>query len=238
MAATDELTPGAAWPGVLIATRSAGKMHELLPLLIGAGLQVETLLDAGLEETPHENLLEVFDTFEQNALAKARWFSARANGRVVLTDDSGLVVDALGGRPGVLSKRWAGSLAADGPELDAANNAYLLRELADAASAGLSDRSARYVCAAACVWAGGKLVAVGSTEGRILEAFVGRGGFGYDPLFFSRELNVTFGEASREMKQAVSHRGRAFTSLLASMRAEKSLTKMLFRPVDQDRVPG
>ncbi len=213
-------------------------MRELVPLLTGAGLVVDTLVDAGIEQTADEEALEEFDTFEDNALAKARWFSARSNGRVVLADDSGLAVGALDGRPGVRSKRWAGSLLADGPLLDEANSNHLLRELTDAALAGRTGREAQFVCAAACVWPGASVVAVGSTAGRVLEAPTGRGGFGYDPLFWSHDLHASFGEASTELKASVSHRARAFALLIARLRAEKSLAAKLFRPVDPDGMPG
>jgi XTP/dITP diphosphohydrolase len=238
MGVASELTGYPSSRAVLVATRSMGKMRELGPLLADAGLQVVTLRDLALEETDSEESLESFETFEENALAKARWFSARSGGRVVLADDSGLSVDALDGRPGVLSKRWAGSVAEEGPLLDAANSAYLLQQLAEADRAGRSDRSARFVCAAACVWSGGGLVAVGTTEGRILHASAGEGGFGYDPLFHSNDLHVTFGQATRELKATASHRARAFALLIARMQTEKSLASKLFGPVDPEGGPG
>ena len=130
----------------------------------------------------------------------------------MLADDSGLEVIALGGRPGVRSKRWSGRSDLEGQVLDDANNAKLLEELAD-----VDDRRARYVCAAAFVDRWGELVSRGTTDGQVLRAPRGCGGFGYDPYFFSAELGMTFGEASPEAKERVSHRGRAFRALLAAL---------------------
>ena len=223
---------------VLLATRNAGKLRELLPMLTTAGIRAETLAEAGIPESPDEDELESFETFEENALAKARWFSSKSNGRVVLADDSGLVVAALAGRPGVHSKRWAGMVSLTGQALEDANNAYLLAELDRSAAAGRPDRSASYVCAAACAWDGGSLVETGSTSGRIMGKPVGTGGFGYDPYFWSADLGAGFAEVSREAKQAVSHRGRAFRGLLDAISAEPWLKRKLFGPVDPDGVPG
>ena len=233
---------------VLLATRNAGKLRELLPMLTTAGIRAETLAEAGIPESPDEDELESFETFEENALAKARWFSSKANGRVVFADDSGLVVAALAGRPGVHSKRWAGMVslagqalagqALDGQALDDANNAYLVAELDRSAAAGRPDRSASYVCAAACAWDGGSLVVTGSTTGRIMAKPVGTGGFGYDPYFWSADLGAGFAEVSREAKQAVSHRGRAFRGLLDALGMEPQLKRKLFGPVDPEGVSG
>ncbi len=196
---------------VLLATRSAGKLRELRPLFAEAGYDVIDLSAAGvIEDSAAEAAVEEFETFEENALAKARYFFERAGGRIsTVADDSGLEVDALGGRPGVRSKRWSGRDDLNGEALDEANNERLLAELE-----GASDRSARYVCAAAYVDGNRELVVRGETGGRMLGESRGTGGFGYDPYFLSGELGVTFGEASREAKQGVSHRGRAFRALL------------------------
>jgi XTP/dITP diphosphohydrolase len=139
-------------------------------------------------------------------------FSGRLPGRVIIADDSGLAVDALGGAPGVRSKRWSGTTG-ESSVVDAANNARLLGELH-----GIADRSARFVCAAA--WSNGEMefVACGEVAGRIVEAARGTHGFGYDPHFFVTELGMTMAEATVEMKQSVSHRGRAFARLLETLR--------------------
>ena len=194
---------------MLVATRSVGKLRELAPMLADHGWDAVDLVAAGLDERlEEEDALEVADTFEENALAKARYFFARS-GLPTLSDDSGLVVDALGGAPGVRSKRWSGRPELTGLPLDAANNAHLLSALA-----GVSSRAARYVCAAAWVDGSGERVARGETSGRILEVADGAGGFGYDPLFGSDELGVSFGRVSREEKARVSHRARAVQTLL------------------------
>jgi XTP/dITP diphosphohydrolase len=196
---------------MLLATRSAGKIRELRPLLLARGIAVVSLEDAGIPESSAEDALEVYATFEENALAKARYF-ARISGRPTLADDSGLAVDALDGRPGVLSKRWSGRVDLDGQALDDENNRLLL-ELLHATS----DRRAHYVCAAAYVDAAAdasqEVVCRGEVHGRILPAPVGDGGFGYDPYFFADELGKSFGEATRDEKATVSHRARAFAAL-------------------------
>jgi XTP/dITP diphosphohydrolase len=196
---------------LLLATRSAGKLRELVPMFRDVGLDVTDLAAAGIAESPDEDDLERFETFEENALAKARYFAARS-GLPTLADDSGLAVEALGGRPGVRSKRWSGRSDLSGVALDAANNATLIEALR-----GVEDRRARYVCAAAYVGPDGEIVRVGETTGRIVLHPRGREGFGYDPYFLSDDLGQTFGEASRLDKERVSHRGRAFRALLQAL---------------------
>lgn len=197
---------------LLVATRSAGKLRELVPLFAAAGWDAITLSDAGVPASPEEDGLEVHATFEHNALAKARWFHART-GLPTVADDSGLAVEALGGAPGVRSKRWAERPELEGAALDAANNALLLERLA-----GVEGRRARYVCAAAFVDGEREVVRLGECAGRILSApSGGANGFGYDPLFLSDELGASFADVSREAKGQVSHRARAFRALLAAL---------------------
>jgi XTP/dITP diphosphohydrolase len=198
---------------VVLATRSAGKLHELAPLLAGHGWVGVTLTELGVVETPAEAGIEVFDTFAENALAKARWFHAQT-GEPTMADDSGLCVAALGGAPGVRSKRFSGRTDLRGQALDAANSAALMQALA-----GVSDRRAWYACAAAFVDGAREVVREGTVHGVITDAPRGAGGFGYDPWFVSDELGVTFAEASREAKEVVSHRGRAFRALFAALAA-------------------
>ncbi len=133
------------------------------------------------------------------------------SGLPTVADDSGLEVLSLGGAPGVRSRRWAGATGTD-PEVDAANNAELVRRLAGAAE---SRRGARYRCVLVYLPTVGAVPRVfeGVSAGRILETPKGNGGFGYDPYFFSDELGLTFGEASPEEKDRVSHRGRALRQL-------------------------
>ncbi|HSR15604.1 MAG TPA: non-canonical purine NTP pyrophosphatase [Gemmatimonadales bacterium] len=194
---------------LLVATRSAGKQREVRALLDGTGIEVVFPDDAGLWESPEEHRLELGDTFEANARAKAEYF-ARRSGLPTIADDSGLEVFALGGDPGVRSKRWAGAEGTE-KEVEAANNAFLLRRLLGAPE---PRRRARYRCVLAYVAKPGGVPATfeGACAGRILEAPAGDGGFGYDPLFFSDDLAKSFGEATAEEKHAVSHRGRAFAA--------------------------
>lgn len=201
---------------VLLATRSAGKMREIEPMFRTAGFTLVSLDERGLEELDDEAALEAFTTFEANALAKARYFFARSGGLPTVADDSGLEVDVLSGRPGVLSKRWSGRTDLRGTDLDDANNAALLDAVRE-----YEAPAARYVCAAAYVSRGAELVARGETTGHILRNPRGEGGFGYDPLFFSSELGRTFGESSPSEKERVSHRGRAFRALIAAIGARR-----------------
>lgn len=206
---------------LLVATRSRGKQAEFRRLLARMGRQVVFPEDVGLRESPEEATLERFETFEANARAKARWFAA-ASGLDTLADDSGLEVDALGGAPGVHSKRFAGR---DGPdhEVTAANNAELLERLAGVQE---GDRLARYRCVLVLSPAkqdggphaeGAELIAEGSTIGHVLTSPRGSGGFGYDPLFWSDDLQMSFGEATAEAKARVSHRGRAVEALILAL---------------------
>lgn len=217
---------------IVIATRSPGKLRELLPWFAARGLCLDTLDDARLSETSEEDDLEAFHTFEANALAKARWFHARS-GRVVVAEDSGLEVDALDGAPGVYSKRWSARADLAGVALDEANNAHLLAMLHQAESKGRTTRRARYVCAAACVWPGGERVVRGVSEGAILSSPRGTGGFGYDPYFLSEDLGRTFAEVTREEKAAVSHRARACAELLSVLPAP--LMMSLAAPAESPR---
>lgn len=171
------------------------------------------LVEAGIAESPEEDAIEAHATFEENALAKTRYFYGLCGGLDVVADDSGLSVDALDGSPGVRSKRWSG-ISGGSHEIDAANNAKLVSSLAGAVT-----RRARFVCAAAWHGAQGELVARGLVEGTILEAPSGAHGFGYDPYFHSSELGMTLADATTEQKRTVSHRGRAFDGLLAALRA-------------------
>ena len=196
---------------LLVATRSLGKQREIRRLLAPAGIPILFPDDAGVPPDPTEERLELADTFEANARAKAEYF-ARRTGLATVADDSGLEVFALGGLPGVRSKRWAASGGA-GVELDRANNAELLRRLLGAPAAR---RRARYRCVLAYLTSPGAVPEIfeGECTGTILDGPQGEGGFGYDPLFRSDDLGRSFGEAGETEKDAVSHRGRAFRALL------------------------
>lgn len=194
-------------PILVLATRNAKKRREIEEILGDLDL---TLQDLSKFSTAPE-VEEDGDTFEANARKKASE-TAKAVGQWTLGEDSGLVVPALGGRPGVYSARYAG-VQGD----DAANNRKLLAELAP-----LSDekRDAYYVCTAALSDPEGKIHAVveGRCNGRIIAEYRGDGGFGYDPLFMIVEYHRTFGELSPQVKHALSHRGRALLKLRPVLR--------------------
>jgi len=201
---------GATPTRVVIATRSAGKRRELVAFFAAHGIAADDLSAVGLaEEDPAEDALETHETFEENARAKAAYFAARLPGRVVVADDSGLEVAALGGAPGVRSKRWTGSTL-EGVALDEHNVDALLAALEHS-----DDRRARYVSVVvARDSVGREWVARGETTGRILRARDGEGGFGYDPIVWSDDLGASFGRVTQAEKDRVSHRGRAFRALV------------------------
>jgi len=204
---------------LLAATRSAGKQREFRRVLEPAGIEVVFPDDVSLFPAQAEDRLELGETFEVNARRKAEHF-ARRSGLPTVADDSGLEVLSLGGAPGVRSRRWAGASGSDA-EMDAANNAELIRRLAGAT--GLR-RGARYRCVLVYLATQGSVPQVfeGVCAGRILEQPKGEGGFGYDPYFLSDELNKTFGEASPAEKDTVSHRGKALRELVAALGAHLS----------------
>jgi len=204
---------------VLIATSNPGKLRDFAGAATAHGITIAALPD--FETLPR--VCEDGASFEENARKKAEHYSRFAPGEIVLADDSGLEVDALGGMPGVLSARYAagvpgtpdfgvlgGEAAAEGNADDRANNARLLRDLSHA-----TDRTARFVCVIAAARDGRTLATFcGEARGRILDAPRGSGGFGYDPLFFFPALGKTFAELTPEEKAGVSHRGAAFRRFL------------------------
>ena len=206
----------------LLATRSAGKLRELGQIFSDFQLDVMDLSSLGIHETPAEDNLEAFDTFEDNALAKARYFFDLSGGLPTFGDDSGMCVDVLGGEPGVYSKRWSGRKDLSGSELDDANNAKLVARMQKALSddpAGYTD-TGRYVSVAAFKDARGEVIRRGETEGRVLLTPRGTGGFGYDAYFEAPDLGGTFAESTIENTAASSHRARSFRALLSALRAE------------------
>jgi XTP/dITP diphosphohydrolase len=204
---------------VLAATRNGGKQDEIRRVLVPSGVEIVFPDDVGLWETSAEQALEMGESFEANARKKAEHF-ARLSGLPTFADDSGLEVMALGGAPGVRSKRWAGATGSPG-EIDAANSAELLRRLAGAPE---RQRAARYRCVLVFLARPGAVptISQGDCSGRIVDAPRGTGGFGYDPFFFSEELGKTFGEATPEEKDAVSHRGRALRALARTLNAQST----------------
>jgi XTP/dITP diphosphohydrolase len=193
---------------VVVATRNRHKVREIAVLLAEAGLGFEPVTIDDI--APTAALVEDEETFEGNALAKARQ-AATACGLPALADDSGIEVDALAGAPGVRSARWAGEPCDDGR-----NNQKMLREMA-AVPAGR--RTARYRCAAAFVdGRGGEIVRSGACEGVLLDAPRGAGGFGYDPLFLVPSLGQTMAEIDLDAKNRLSHRAAAFRALAQALR--------------------
>lgn len=206
----------------LVATRSAGKLRELREIFSGFDLEVVDLSAMGIAEAPAEDSLERYDTFEENALAKARYFFELSGGLPTFGDDSGMCVDVLNGEPGVYSKRWSGRDDLTGKALDDANNAKLVAQMQNALrndSVRYTD-TARYVCVAAFKDSAGELVKRGEIEGRVLLRPRGSGGFGYDPHFEAPDLGGTFAESTIENTAASSHRARAFRSLVTALRAQ------------------
>jgi len=196
---------------LLLATRSAHKVQEIRTILSGIPrLTVLDLDDIGLEWRDEEEALEPFDTFEENARSKAEYFHART-GLPTVADDSGLEVDALGGAPGVRSKRFAPVEGLTGHKLDQANNNYLVERLG---ALELEKRTGQYVCVAALLgFTSQMIVTRGEAKGLILAEPRGGGGFGYDPYFFEPNLEMTFAELHPDQKNELSHRGKAFRAL-------------------------
>lgn len=194
---------------LLAATRSPGKAREIRDLFAGLPFDLAFPPDRFLARLPEEVDLEGGSGYVENAVAKARYFAARS-GLPTVADDSGIEVDALDGAPGARSARWAG---VEGPGTDAANNARLLEQLAGVPE---ERRTARYRCVVAFLAApsGVPEIVEATCEGLILPEPRGQGGFGYDPLFYSPELQMSFGEAPPAAKLRVSHRGRAFRALI------------------------
>lgn len=182
---------------ILIATKNQGKVAEIKELVKDIPITFVSLSDF----TDIPDVVEDGLTFEENALKKARTLAAKT-GLPTLADDSGLCIDALGGRPGVFSSRYAGEQASD-PE----KCRHILEEMTEIPDDG---RSARFVCVLAFVFPHGEEhIFEGVCEGRITRELRGASGFGYDPIFYYEKAQMTFAEMSRESKNKVSHRGRA-----------------------------
>ncbi len=196
---------------ICVATKNQGKVREFREMLGSDRLtwtDLSSRPDIGTVE-------ETGKTFRANACLKASHY-ARLLNTWALADDSGLVVDALNGKPGIHSARWAE--LHDAVKGDAANNALLLKQL-DALSIGDKSRSARFMCVLALADRAGRIVltAQDSVEGVILRAPRGSNGFGYDPLFLVSELSQSMAELSPDEKHKVSHRGKALRRLTVLM---------------------
>ena len=201
---------------MVIATRSTHKMKEIREILADVpDLELLSLDDAGVEYNPEEEELEPFETFEENARSKAVYFR-RKTGLPTAADDSGLEVDALDGRPGVRTKRFAPGEDLEGEARDRANNEHLLRLMEGRLP---EDREARYVCVAALAWEEDRVDCFrGEAPGRVLETPRGTSGFGYDPVILDITSGRSFAELTPAEKNDRSHRGRAFRALGEALR--------------------
>lgn len=190
---------------IVIASNNAHKVAEIKKIL-GNRYRLYTMAERGIDVEVEED----GETFFDNAYKKAKTVAA-LSGLPALGDDSGLEVDALDGAPGVYSARFAGE-----PSNTENNKAKLLRLMQ-----GATDRNARFITVMVLAYPDGRMVSgIGRAEGVILESPRGEGGFGYDPLFYSPELGMTFAEATPEQKNAVSHRARALWSLSDNMKVD------------------
>lgn len=190
---------------VIAATKNKGKIKEIQSVFQDMGFEVISQGDVDI----NVDIEETGKTFEKNALIKARTVSLMCD-EPVLADDSGLCVEALSGRPGVYSARYAGEDATDAERMQ-----KLLSELD-----GEKNRKAKFVTVVAFIFPDGtEITASGEVRGEITLHPRGTGGFGYDPIFYCDELNKTFGEASEEEKNSVSHRSRALHQLYGKLEA-------------------
>jgi len=196
---------------MIAATKNKGKIREIENIFGKLGIEVVSAEDAGIDV----EVEETGSSFIENSLIKARSIAMFCDS-IVLADDSGLCVDALGGRPGIYSARYAGEGASDSEKV-----AKLLKEMK-----GVTERSAMFVTAAAVVFPDGREVtAMGEVRGYILDAPEGNNGFGYDPVFYSREIGKSFAMATDEEKNSVSHRSRALRALYEKIKDFPEMTE-------------
>lgn len=199
---------------IIIASNNKHKVEEIKDMMAPLGFEVMSMKDAGIVMEVDEDQ----DSFRGNALKKATELfeslslDERKN-TYVLSDDSGLSVDILHGAPGVYSARYSGEGATDSK-----NNEKLLNELSGVA---WDERTARFICAMALIGEEKEVIVQGETPGIITFELKGEGGFGYDPMFYSLELNKTFGESLPEEKNAISHRGKALALLVKELSLEE-----------------
>ena len=208
---------------VIVATGNAHKLIEIREILDDTGLEFISMNEAGVDT----EIIENGENFEENAVIKARTVAA-ASGQMALADDSGLVIDALNGEPGIHSARYMGRDTSyetkNNAIIDLVNDYCRQREPEGSAypdrPGSLPDgtpgtmRSARFVCAVAAAWPDGTVkTAVGVMEGRIGYEIAGENGFGYDPIFFLPEYGRTSAEIAPDAKNAISHRGKAFRKM-------------------------
>lgn len=192
---------------IIFATGNAGKMREIREILADFGGEILSMKEAGVFTDAEENGA----SYEENALIKARAVAEKAGDAVVLADDSGLEIDALGGEPGIYSARYLGEDTSY-----RVKNANLIERLAGVPE---KKRTARFVCAIAAVLPDGReLVTKAAVEGRIGYEEKGEGGFGYDPIFYVPEFGRTTAELSEEEKNQISHRGKALRLMKEELR--------------------
>ncbi len=203
---------------ILFATRNKHKIREVRTIFNNvSALKILDLDEVGLEYRDCEDSLEPFDTFEENAISKATYFN-QISGLPTLSDDSGLVVDCLGGAPGVNSKRFSPWSEEDLLSRDESNNRFLVESLRTFPDI---EWTARYVCVVVLMTIKQNIrVTKGEVEGRVLERSRGKGGFGYDPHFLVGETDLTFAEMSDQEKNRLSHRGKAFQNLLEVIKGD------------------
>jgi len=184
---------------LILATNNQNKVREFGEILADTGVEVISQRQAGIDL----EVEETGSTFGENSFLKAD-AACRASGLAAIADDSGICVDALGGEPGVFSARYGG-----GGLDDEGRNALLVKNMQ-----GKTDRTARYVCAVTCVFPDGTVLRTeAQCVGQLLEQGRGKGGFGYDPLFYIPQLGKTTAELSPEKKNAISHRGKAVRAM-------------------------
>jgi len=187
---------------IIFATGNAGKVREVKAILADLNMEVLSMKEVGVEAEAEENGA----TFIENAIIKASDIQSRVSDAIVMADDSGLVVDALNGEPGIYSARYLGE---DTPY--SVKNADIIRRLE---GKDVPERSARFVCAIAAVLPNGEILTTeGTIEGYIGYEERGTGGFGYDPIFMVPEKGCTTAELSAEEKNAISHRGKALQAM-------------------------
>lgn len=187
---------------LIIASNNDHKIKEIKAVLKDFQLEVVGLKEAGI----NIDINETGSTFMENALIKAREIFQLANGSLVLADDSGLAVEALNGAPGIYSARYSGT---HGDDIE--NNKKLIKEMQ---GVPLEKRDAKFICALVLIVDENNIIKVqGEVSGKILEHYTIKEAFGYDPLFFVPELNTTFAEVTSDIKNSISHRGRALNML-------------------------
>lgn len=187
---------------IVFATGNANKVREIKAILADLNMEVLSMKEAGVYAEAEEN----GTTFAENAMIKAKDIAAKVSDAIVMADDSGLVVDALNGEPGIYSARYLGE---DTPY--SIKNANIIERLEGIPVEG---RSARFVCAIAAVLPDGRVLSTeGTIEGYIGYEERGNGGFGYDPIFMVPEYGCSTAELSAEAKNAISHRGKALNAM-------------------------